>query len=46
MDMAFLQMKMMIRPFLPSLSTVALLLERGRKFSQISVSMHRELHIN
>jgi hypothetical protein len=31
--MAFLQMKMMIKPFLQSLSTVALLLELGRKLS-------------
>jgi hypothetical protein len=43
--MAFLQMKMMIRPFLQSLSIVALLLERGRKFSRISASMLHELHI-
>jgi hypothetical protein len=45
MTMAFLQMKMMIRPFLQSLSPVALLLEQGRKFSRILASMLRELHI-
>jgi hypothetical protein len=42
--MASLLMKMTIRPFLRSLSTVALLLEKGKKFFQTSASMLRELH--
>jgi hypothetical protein len=44
--MAFLRMKKMIRPVQQSLSTVTLLLEQGRKFSRISVSMLRELYFN
>jgi hypothetical protein len=44
MTMAFLLMKMMIRLFLQSLSTVALLLEQGRKFFRNLASMLRELH--
>jgi hypothetical protein len=34
---------MTTRPFLPSLWTVVLPLERGRKFFQTSVLMHHEL---